>query len=255
MWPAQGSTLQGGSGTAYIWLLEKASTVNGNNLSGTTQTCKLSLPDIMLTSTIAVLLGGSKVQIQIPPAVWAQPTMPTFPVTDVQTGWGPPNTSTTAGTVDLIGLSLPSGTDPALAWPSSSGTFPSGTTYPDNDGDGNPGITATPLSGNGYVLPPVDGLATAKADQVYIVSRNEIALSGAWTSCSDQSGTANVMLFDNHVVGCHVSGGSTCTTGSGSQAGFLDMNRTIYTPQSGAMFVAKTLASSAMCADAISALP
>ena len=61
--------------------------------------------------------------------------------------------------------------------------------------------------------------------------------------------------FDNHVVGCHIKGGSTCTTdAANTQADFLDQNRTVYAPAS-ATFVAQVLDSTATCADALSALP
>jgi hypothetical protein len=253
-WPAQGATTLAGSGTAYVWRLEKYAAVAGNGLSGAAQTCKLALPDVMLGSTIALILGGSKVQIQIAPAVWAK--VPANPLAATQTGWGPPSTFTTNAPIDLVGLALPTGSDPALAWPSAPSGFPMGTTFSDDDADGNPGVTGTPLSTAGYVLPPVDGLATARADQVYIVSRNQFALAATWTSCTDQTGMATARFFDNHVVGCHVSGGSACTSGStNSQAGFLDSNRTVYAPQSGATFVAKILPSAAVCADALTALP
>jgi hypothetical protein len=143
-------------------------------------------------------------------------------------------------------------------WPSSSWSFPQGTMYPDQDSDMNPGITATPLSGNGYVLPPTavgfGGLAPS-ADQVYIASRTTISLSGQWMSCTDQSGNAMVTQFDNHVVGCHIKGGMTCTTGmANTQADFLDQNRTIYAPGA-ATFVGKSLPDTATCNDVISALP
>ncbi|HZU82267.1 MAG TPA: hypothetical protein VE987_05090, partial [Polyangiaceae bacterium] len=203
-----------------------------------------------LSATIATILNATSVQIQIPPSVWA--TTATFAVTATQNGWTPPSTFVTAPTLSLYGLTLPAGTDPATyAWPATSWTFPQNSV--------NGPLVATPLNGtvNGvkYTYPPVDGLATAKADQVDIVSRTQIALSGAWTSCTEQAGTASVTLFDNHVVGCHVAGGSTCTTGStGSQAGFLDSNRTIYTVGS-ATFVAKIVANTATCSDVLTALP
>jgi hypothetical protein len=119
-------------------------------------------------------------------------------------------------------------------------------------------MTATPLSGNGYVLPPTAvgliGSAPA-ADRVYIVSRNRVAIKGAWTSCSELSGTATVSLFDNHVVGCRISDGSACTTdAANTQADFIDQNRTVYT-QGAATFVAKKLANTATCQDALAALP
>jgi hypothetical protein len=250
-WPASGVT-QGGNGTALIWQLVDYTMINGNMLSGTSATCKLVLPDVILANGIAVLLGGSKIQIQIPPSAWAK--TPTFPITGTQGGWGPPNAFTPATTVVLVGLKFPQGTDPSIAWPSTPAGFPAGTMFPDDDKDNNPGITGTPLSGNGYVQPPTDILATAKADQVYIASRNEFGLAGKWTDCNSTSGTATAKLFDNHVVGCHVAGGGACTTGPNSQAQFIDSNRTVYTPSPGT-FTGKVLSSTATCADVINALP
>jgi hypothetical protein len=256
-WPAT-TAGNAGTGDVHVWLLSKF-TANGNQFTGSSQTCGLSLPDLDLNALGTIAAGGSKVQIQIPATVWANPSMPTYASTGSQTGWGPPSTFSIDPTLALIGLSLPSSVDPTTyVWPSSSWTFPSGTTFPDSDSDGNPGITASPLSGNGYVLPPTAiGLAGSApgADQAYIATRTRVSLSGNWTSCTALSGSATVMNFDNHVVGCHIKGGSTCTTNAANtQADFLDQNRTVYAPGS-ATFVAQVLDSTATCADALSALP
>jgi hypothetical protein len=256
-WPSSTAS-NSGTGTVHVWLFSKM-TANGNNFSGTSQTCGIKLPDVQLNGLGSLAAGGSKVQIQIPAEVWSAPTMPTYSSTGSQTGWGPPSTFTIDPTLALIGLKLPSGTDPtSYAWPSSSWSFPSGTTFPDDDGDGNLGITASPLSGNGYVYPPTAiglGGSAPSADKAYIATRTRMSLSGRWTSCTDLAGTATVSNFDNHVVGCHIHGGSQCTTGSANtQADFIDQNRTIYAPGS-ATFVAKALSASATCADVLSALP
>ncbi len=248
----------GGSGTVHVWLLAKL-TANGNQFTGASQTCGLSLPDLQLNGLGSIAAGGSKVQIQIPSAVWSAPSMPSYVSTGSQTGWGPPSTFSIDDTLALIGLKLPSATDPvSYAWPGSSWSFPSGTTFKDDDADGNPGITASPLSGNGYVLPPTAiglGGSAPSADKVFLATRTRMSLSGKWTSCSDLTGTATVSSFDNHVVGCHIHNGSACTTGAANtQADFIDQNRTVYTPGS-ATFVAKALQSGATCADAVAALP
>ncbi len=191
--------------------------------------------------------------------VWAKSSMPTYASTGSQTGWGAPNTFKIDSTLALIGLKLPSGTDPAaFKWPTSAWSFPSGTTFPDDDTDMNLGITASPLSSTGYVLPPTAvglGGSAPTADQVYLATRTQMALSGNWTSCTDLSGTAMVTEFDNHVVGCHVKGAAACTTNAANtQADFIDQNRTVYAPGM-ATFVAKTLSDGASCADVLSALP
>ncbi len=256
-WPAT-TAASSGSGTAFIWLLQSYA-VNGSALSGTSQICGLTLPDIDLSGLGQIAAGGSKVQIQIPPSVWAKTSMPTFATTASQSGWGPPGTLAVDPSVALIGVSFPAGTDSSTyVWPSSTWSFPQGTTFPDSDDDMNPAVTATPLDGKGYVYPPTAiglGGSAPVADQVYIASRNGVALSGAWTSCTDLSGSATVSLFDNHVVGCHISGGQVCTTGAANTQGdFLDQNRTIYVPGK-ASFAAKTMATGATCSDALTELP
>ena len=74
------------------------------------------------------------------------------------------------------------------------------------------------------------------ADQLYIVSRNQLELSGMrMTSCTAGTGTAKITLFDNHVVGCHANATSTdgdlSFTGpagacDSSQVNFVDGSRT-----------------------------
>lgn len=256
-WPGTTSA-NAGNGTVHIWLLSDF-TASGNSFSGSTRTCGTTLPGVTLTGLGSIAAGGSKVQILLGDSVWSAPSMPTYMSTGMQTGYNPGDTFTVSPTVALIGLALPQGTDPSsYAWPTSSWSFPSGTTFPDHDGDNNPGITATPQTGNGYVDPPTAvglGGSAPSADQIYVATRSDIALSGKWNSCTDQSGTATIMHFDNHVVGCHIKGGGACTTGAANtQADFIDQNRTVYAPGS-ATFVAKTLAAGAKCSDVLTALP
>lgn len=59
------------------------------------------------------------------------------------------------------------------------------------------------------------------------------------------------MHFDNHMVGCHISGGGECTP---AEVKFIDDNRTIYTVAS-ATAEAKTISDAATCADVRNALP
>jgi hypothetical protein len=146
----------------------------------------------------------------------------------------------------LLGLTDASGYgDPTKAWPpicSSSSCLPAGSftmaDTQDDDGDGNVGITATPLSTGGYALPPTTTIFAPVANAVYIVSRNTIQLNGMHAvDCTHGTGTAKITAFDNHVIGCTTicpSGLGTCTTGStpqkctSAQVNFLDTNRTIY---------------------------
>jgi hypothetical protein len=69
--------------------------------------------------------------------------------------------------------------------------------------------------------------------------------------CDEASGTATFMHFDNHVIGCHVSGGNAC---SPAEVKFIDDNRTIYSV-TGATAQTKVVANGATCADVRAALP
>ena len=243
-WPASSGRTQAGSGTADLWLFVSPTSLSDTNLSGNARMCNLALPDTQLATAVAPYMGGTTLQIQIPPSVWDQ--TPSFPGIATQSGWGPPNTFAVLPVLVVYGLSLPDAG--AYDWPSSASGFPQGSVA-------NP-LIATPLNGtiNGvsYTYPPIEASRSpAKADQVSIVTRVQVSLNGHYTSCTEQSGAANVMLFDNHVVGCHVAGGSACTS---AQADFLDSNRTVYTVNS-ATFVAKVMPSTAACADVLSALP
>jgi prepilin-type processing-associated H-X9-DG protein len=260
-WPSTVSASQG-TGTVRLWLLVNLSVTAGTGaaggnlkLSGKTQSCGTTLPPLSLNAAGQLVAGGSMVQVTFPASVWSAPSMPKFDTTGTASGWDPGSTLVFDPVLALIGVALP---DPNIAWPSSSWTFPSGVRFPDDDGDGQPGITAVPLSGNGHVLPPT-GLgvfgSAPTADKIYIATRNKLSFSGTRSSCTDAAGTANVAYFDNHVVGCHVSNGSNCTTGSANtQADFVDQSRTVYAI-SNASFVAKQLATTATCADVLTTLP
>ena len=57
--------------------------------------------------------------------------------------------------------------------------------------------------------------------------------------------------FENHVIGCHVSGGDDCMP---SEINFVDQNRMIY-EVTGATAQTKIVAETATCADVRAALP
>ena len=256
-WPGTVSANQG-SGVVHIWLLATL-TVSGSSpalrLGGTTQTCGTTLPPISLDAAGQIVSGGNSVQITLPAGVWDAPSMPKYVIAGGATGWDASSSIHFDPVVAPVGLAMAMSPVP---WPRSSWGFPSGTQFTDADGDGKPGITAVPLDQGGFVLPPTGlGLfgSAPTTDKIYIVSQNQLSLSGTRTSCTDAAGTADVTEFDNHVVGCHVKGGSDCTTGApNTQADFVDQSRTVYAVSS-ATFVGKQLAAGATCADVLSALP
>jgi hypothetical protein len=256
-WPASTASATG-TGNAEIWLLTNETATGAGDLvfTGQTLSCGTTLPDIDLNALGAAavcaptLTCPSKVQIQILPATFDKITR-MFPTNGSQTSWNPGGTLMTAPALGLLGLSA-TGTyqTPSTAWPAycasnctgvtcaagtCSGTMGgsfAGAAITDDDGDGFPGITANPLSNSTYTLPPTTvSLFSVPplADQVYIVSRNQLSISGMRkTDCNQGTGTATITLFDNHVVGCHIaSPAAACTS---AQVSFLDQNRTIYGP-------------------------
>jgi hypothetical protein len=274
-WPASTASNQG-SGSVDIWLLNNATSMGAGDLmfSGTTKSCGTNLPDVDLNAIgqAAVCAPGktcgTKVQVQILPSTFDKITR-TFPTSGSQTGWNPGNTLTTNTALGLLGLKDTSSFHMnTTAWPAycANNCTPDGSfmaaDVSDDDGDGNPGITANPLSNATYTLPPTSVTLFAVpplADQVYIVSRNEITLTGMrMNDCTHGTGTAKITLFDNHVVGCHIQNPAAgCTS---AQVSFLDQNRTIYGPNasnvaSPSMPIMGTatvteLAATATCADA-----
>jgi hypothetical protein len=235
-WP---SSTAGNAGMGEVNILLLTNFTGTTTLSGSSQSCGLSLPDLDLNETgMLATGGGSKILIQVPNATWDKITR-TFPVTGTQSGFNPCDTLDTAASVGLLGLTNASGYgSDTKAWPPActagmctpAGSF-TAADLQDDDGDGNPGITALPSTASGYALPPTSDVFAQVADQVYIVSRNEITLMGMHTGpgCNQGTGTAVISLFDNHVVGCHVTSlHGTAGPCSDSQVNFLDVNRTIY---------------------------
>jgi hypothetical protein len=241
-WP---SSLAGNAGTGEVDILLLTNFTGTTTLTGKAQSCGLKLPDLTFNSTGMLATGGGmKLQIQVLNATWDKITR-TFNVTGTQSGFQIGDTLDTNASVGLLGLTDSSGygTDTKM-WPPQCTTncTPAGSfmmsDLQDDDGDGNPSITAVPESTNGYALPPTQTVFAPVAKEVYIVSRNELTLMGMHAvDCTHGTGNAKITLFDNHVVGCKTicpSGLLGCTTGNtpqvcGSSAvSFLDDNRTVY---------------------------
>lgn len=242
-WPA-GTATAAGSGKVHIWA-KAVFTGNGNSLKGSLQACGSILPP----ASLSALVGGGMLQIEIPDAAWDAANAPRFDIDASLTGWNVGDTLSYTYPA-LVGFTM---ADAATApWPMS---YTGITMTNDPDGDGKPGLTAIPRSGAGYVLPPTSvggaiGLG-ARADKVYVVIRKVSKIMHKWTSCEEGEGTSEFMHFNNHVIGCHVMGGSECTA---AETKFVDDNRTIYMPKS-ATIETKMVADGATCADVRNALP
>jgi hypothetical protein len=276
------------------------------SFSGTAQSCGTTVPDLDLNSIGQVAVCGlrrpcaTKVQIQVLEATFAKIAR-TFSSFGTQTGWNPGDTLTTAASLGLLGLAQSSTyTTDTTAWPDNTGCASScactgtgtgtnasysgtcgvfqGSVVTDDDGDGMPGITANPKNDTGsnptYTYPPTTTTVFSTpplADQVYIVSRNEVQLTGMrMNDCTHGAGTAKITLFDNHVVGCHAT--ATSTNGDDSYTGppglcdstqvaFLDDIRPIYTASNGTAaspsnpimgtVIVQELAANATCEDVL----
>jgi hypothetical protein len=241
---AAGTATNAGTGVVHAWA-RTAWTGNGNSLSGTAKACGSVLPPAGLSS----LVGGGMILIEFPNAAWDAPTMPTFTTTQTQSGWDIGSTASNSLAV-MVGYTMANGS--TADWPTSASGI---TTTVDADGDMKPGLTAAPRNGGGYVLPPTDAIGALlggdRADKLYTVFRLIVTAMTTRTSCDQASGTATVMHFDNHVIGCHVSGKGECTS---TQADFLDTNRTVFEVQS-ATIETKIVPEAATCADVRAALP
>jgi hypothetical protein len=238
-WPA-GTASMRGEGQVHLWG-KIVFTASGNTLSGVLQACGIVLPPATLTA----LAGNGMIQIEVPTAAWDAPSMPRFQVAGTQTG------SNIGATLSysyaaLVGFTIDNPT--TAPWPSSQSGI---TTVVDAEGDMNPGLTAVPRSGGDYKLPPTSILQLSRADQVYIVTRQVTEATLTRTACDATSGSATFAHFNNHVIGCHVMGGSAC---SPTEVNFIDMNRTIYELVS-ATAQTKIIAETATCADVRAALP
>jgi hypothetical protein len=219
-----------------------------------------------------------KIQIAITDSTFDAITR-TFPISGIQ---GPPGGSYSEQP-QLGGLGLVNGSGylnlmMATAWPADCAMM--GTTcnsvgsfmmadLQDDDGDGNPGITATPNGTSPYVLPPTALVGGNSSDKVYIVLRQELQLSGTRSmDGKTTTGMATLTLFDNHVVGCHTTVPANCTS---DEASFVDQNRTKYTTQANymmnnpppisstdsvtGMFTSQQISNGASCSDVRNALP
>ena len=238
-WPA-GIAYMRGDGALHVWG-KVVYTANGNTLSGMLQACGISLP----ATTLTPLGGGGMIQIDVPNDKWEAPSMPRFQVDGTQTAWDI-GATLNFSYVALIGFTM---ADAATAtWPTSHTGI---TMTNDAEGDMHVGLTAVPRSGGTYKLPPTSIAQSARADQLYIVIRQVASATLTRTACDQASGSAMFMHIDNHVVGCHVMGGSDCIT---DDITFIDNNRAIY-EITGATAQTKVVADTATCADVRAALP
>jgi hypothetical protein len=237
--------VKAGSGQLHIWT-RSSMTFDGNDVTAVVSPCGSDVPEVERSD----LLGGGKVKLDVLPAVWDSPSMPTFMAHGTISGFDPGATIAMDPVASLVGASM--GDPMNDPWPASGQQI----TGVDHDGNGTPGITTTPRNTPPYSLPPVDLLGALipsgeRADALYIATRSVIQLSGTRATCETASGSADISKFDTHVIGCHLESGGECNA---DQANFVDSNRMTF-QITGASYTMERVDDDASCADVRAALP
>jgi hypothetical protein len=194
------------------------------------------------------------IQIVFPDELWDKPGIPDYMTTGHTSGFGVGDILTVDKTAGLLGISL---TDVNAPWPSytdtvkftCAGGMMGAGCFPDQDGDGNPGVTVNiqltgtppdpgyaPTLNNGwqFVAGPTSIAAAAVGDgakQVYIGLRTRLGGSGMIGSdCASGVGAADADDFESRAFACVMKDGSKCseTGGDSDGIGFLDKNVPVF---------------------------
>lgn len=240
-WPATvnnaGCRQPGCTGNVVLWLLARYG-ISGSSVTGTTETCGYQTPPIPLTalgSQSEALPAGQTATLEaaFAPTVWTSigrnPSHAPAATTGTLGGWTIGSSFTIDPTLSVYGLKPSSALSSASSpWPCSESSIPE-SDIADDDGDGRPGITATPSSAAGFSLPATALATTApfgpQADALDVAMRTQLSLDGTSTSCTEIAGTASVSLLNSHVIGCRLVGGAQCAA---SQWDFVDSNSPVY---------------------------
>jgi hypothetical protein len=151
-----------GRGPIVIYLMGRIEDIceDGSNGVGVMKACGSELPAFSSAVTCDAY------QLQFDPALWDKPTMPTFVTTGSTSGFNAGDTLSLAKAIGLVGVNLT--TDDA-AWPTAAetGTFACKDAmgmdktgvdcFPDQDGDGKPGISVALKVGGTYMPPGCSG--------------------------------------------------------------------------------------------------
>ncbi len=254
-WAPQGFTgiiLASGSGQIKQWI-KGVRVQTGTSTSDATVVCGIDLPDFQSTA----LIGSETYGVRFPSTLFDDGYLPTFTVSASLSALKPGATYSTTTSAALLGLTMANPTtDP---WPSTI------TTQVDMDRDNEPGVTIDTAQGSPYSDVPTGIPAPfqpiIRANRLYVAIRQVTIVTGRVTDCDHMSGTVSIpqiqskYAIDSHVMGCHLVDGGDCTTGSGSQAAFVDNTQPVFTPSGTTDFHSVRLATGATCADVRSALP
>jgi hypothetical protein len=235
-WPAT-LGIEAGSGTLIAWSKLKYI----QQADGTTRTESRSCGSLTPTVMTTALVGSLKSAAQVPLSAYDQPSMPMYQGAITGTG----ATLVFDPGAMVVGAVL---SDATAAWPAASAL----TTF-DHDADGAPGLTALPITGDGYFTPPSSVSQTDFLDRVYIASRIRLKVSLTRNHCSSQQqASVEPISFDYTVVGCHVKDRDDCTA---DETRFLATQSPKFMLGKAGTWVEAEVAASATCTDVRAALP
>jgi hypothetical protein len=246
-WPVTPLVLNAGQGNLQQWNLSIEKQVSPTSVEVSTTPCGIYLPDLQSS-----LFGGfAKFGIRFPDSLFDAGGIAKVPFT-LTTEFGADGglVLKTDPFALIAGAKLDHPT--SEPWPGAAGLM-----LLDQDLDGRPGVTVIPATGSGYSDPPTD-LLNDQADFIYIAERTVQALTFTVNTCDEIDGSVNIATIDgsaaidSSVVGCHVMGGSDCTT---DQAQFIDQNRPKFLPSSAGTMISVRIPDASTCADVRSRFP
>lgn len=236
--------LDPGRGKLTIWFRGEIQGVceDGSNGVAIMHPCGTILPPLYSD------LAAGVVQITFPDELWEKSGIPDYTTVGSTTGFEPGEMLNIAKTAGLLGIKL---TDVNASWPSyeNTATFDCGgmsgeACFPDQDEDGNPGVTVSMNSATGaapnpgymptaggewkYIPAPValDPDTSNGAADAYIGLRTRLGGSGTISAdCSSGVGTGDVDDFESRVYNCKRVDGTECTV---DEASFVDQNTPIF---------------------------
>ncbi|HEX7479144.1 MAG TPA: hypothetical protein VF331_15165 [Polyangiales bacterium] len=232
-----------GRGKLTIYFMAEITNMctDGSDGLTTLHTCGNRLPPLLVDVVCKVI------QIEFPDEMWDGPHMPRFSAHSTLSGFNPGDILSLEKVSSLLGIEL---TAPDAAWPSykDTGSFPCTTgtgagCFPDEDGDGQPGVTVHINPGGTYtgVTPYAcgSGAAWQKSSAPLGLTEAAFNLAGAQTAyiglrlvlggesklssdcLSGVGGGSSSANIPSRSIGCVRDDGMACTI---AQQQFLDQN-------------------------------
>lgn len=182
--------------------------------------CATQVPEFVAS------LSGEHYQTEFEAATWDSPSMPEFTST-LEPACDIPGCSLGGSPlIALFGVSLPSDDAP---WPDS----PARGRWPDDDGDGAPGITARMLGPREgpYAYPPLDVLSRRRLRSLMLGLRVKSGIRGVLSSCDTMRGETLESSVQTRAVGCTAS--SPPYTCESNELSFVNNNLPVWSVQNG----------------------